>query len=122
MAISGRVALPGHQLYDNGSRVWNGAVRRRPATVAFCKQAGGCACPAAPRPAAVGAHDWAGRTLRDGGLVIDLTGMRDAVVDPQALVATVAGGARAKDVAAAKPRRCSRQSNVNLTALSEVCL
>ena len=37
-AISGRVTLPGNELYDEGSRVWNGAVRRRPAIVAFCKQ------------------------------------------------------------------------------------
>jgi hypothetical protein len=37
-AISGPVALPGEELYDEGSRVWNGAVRRRPAIIAFCKQ------------------------------------------------------------------------------------
>jgi hypothetical protein len=30
-AISGRVALPGDELYEKGCRVWNGAVRRRPA-------------------------------------------------------------------------------------------
>jgi FAD/FMN-containing dehydrogenase len=47
-----------------------------------------------------GGHDWAGRALRDDGLVIDLTRMRNVAVDPRALVATVAGGARAKDVAA----------------------
>lgn len=35
----GRVALPGHALYDAGCRVLNGAVRRRPAIVAFCEQA-----------------------------------------------------------------------------------
>ena len=37
-AISGPVALPGEELYDEGSRVWNGAVRRRPAIIAFCRQ------------------------------------------------------------------------------------
>jgi FAD/FMN-containing dehydrogenase len=107
-AISGPVALPGHELYDEGSRVWNGAVRRRPAIVAFCRQPEDvqAAVRAARRhglPLSVrgGGHDWAGRALRDDGLVIDLTGMRDVVVDPQALVATVAGGARVKDVAAA---------------------
>jgi FAD/FMN-containing dehydrogenase len=107
-AISGPVALPGHQLYDEGSRVWNGAVRHRPATVAFCKQPEDvqAAVRAARRhglPLSVrgGGHDWAGRALRDGGLVIDLTEMREVAVDPQALVANVAGGARAKDVAAA---------------------
>jgi hypothetical protein len=107
-AISGPVALPGHQLYDEGARVWNGAVRRHPAIVAFCKQPDDvqAAVRAARRhdvPLSVrgGGHDWAGRALRDGGLVIDLTGMRDVAVDPRALVATVAGGARVKDVAAA---------------------
>ena len=106
--ISGGVALPGDEFYDEGSRVWNGAVRHRPAIVAFCKQPADvqAAVIAARRhglPLSVrsGGHDWAGRALRDGGLVIDLTGMRDVAVDPRALVATVAGGARAKDVAAA---------------------
>jgi FAD/FMN-containing dehydrogenase len=107
-AISGCVALPGQELYDEGSRVWNGAVRRHPAIIAFCKgpEDVRVAVRAARRhglPLSVrgGGHDWAGRALRDDGLVIDLTGMRDVAVDPQALVATVAGGARAKDVAAA---------------------
>jgi hypothetical protein len=36
--ISGHVALPGDELYEKGSRVWNGAVRRSPEMVVFCKQ------------------------------------------------------------------------------------
>jgi FAD/FMN-containing dehydrogenase len=107
-AISGRVALPGHELYDEGSRVWNGAVRRHPAIVTFCRQPEDvqAAVRAArnhglPLSVRGGGYDWAGRALRDGGLVIDLTGMRDVVVDRRTLVATVAGGALAKDVAAA---------------------
>jgi FAD/FMN-containing dehydrogenase len=107
-AISGPVAPPGHELYDKGSRVWNGAVRPHPAIVAFCKQPEDvqAAVRAARRhglPLSVrgGGHDWAGGALCDDGLVIDLTGMRDVTVDPRALVATVAGGARGKDVAAA---------------------
>jgi FAD/FMN-containing dehydrogenase len=102
------VALPGHELYEEGCRVWNGAVRRRPAIVAFCKQPEDvqAAVRAARRhglPLSVrgGGHDWAGRALRDDGLVIDLTRMRHVAVDPRALAATVAGGARVKDVAAA---------------------
>jgi FAD/FMN-containing dehydrogenase len=107
-AISGGLALPGDERYDEGCRVWNGAVRHRPAIVAFCKQPedAQAAVRAARRhdlPLSVrgGGHDWAGRALRDGGLVIDLTGMRDVAVDPQARVATIAGGAQAKDVAVA---------------------
>jgi FAD/FMN-containing dehydrogenase len=107
-AMSGRVALPGQERYNEGLRVWNGAVRRRPAIVAFCQQPEDVQ--AAVRSARRhglelsvrgGGHDWAGRALCDGGLVIDLTGMRDVVVDPRARVATIAGGARVKDVAVA---------------------
>jgi FAD/FMN-containing dehydrogenase len=106
--LSGRVALPGDQFYGEGSRVWNAAVRRRPAIVAFCNQPKDvqAAVRAARRhglPLSVrgGGHDWAGRALRDDGLVIDLTGMRDVAVDPGARVASVAGGSLANDVAVA---------------------
>ncbi len=73
-AIAGRVALPGEALYDEGSRVWNGAVRRRPAIIAFCKQPEDvrAAVRAARRrglklSVRSGGHDWAGRALRDDG-------------------------------------------------------
>ena len=46
-----------------------------------------------------GGHDWAGRALCDG-VVIDLSGMRSVAVAPDER-ATVSGGARAADVAAA---------------------
>ncbi|MDT5025396.1 MAG: hypothetical protein QOE61_1822, partial [Micromonosporaceae bacterium] len=42
-----------------------------------------------------------GRALRDGGLVVDLSGLRRVEVDPQARTATVAGGATTGDVVAA---------------------
>jgi FAD/FMN-containing dehydrogenase len=107
-AISGRVALPGDGLYAEGSHVWNGAVRRRPAMIAFCKQPedAQAAVRAARRHGLKlsvrgGGHDWAGRALLDDGLVIDLTRMRDVAVDPRARLGTVEGGARVKDVAVA---------------------
>ena len=108
VAISGDVALPGDAFYEAGSRVWNGAVRHRPAIVAFCNGAEDvqAAVHAARRHGLAlavrgGGHDWAGRALRDNGLVIDLTRMREVIVDPRARVATVAGGALTNDVAAA---------------------
>src|SRR5262249_61923762 len=48
-----------------------------------------------------GGHDWAGRALCPNGLVIDLSEMRQVVVDPQSRTAIVSGGAQVRDVAAA---------------------
>ena len=107
-ALSGSVVLPSDESYGATRRVWNGAVQHRPAMIAFCESTADVqgAVRAARRhglPLSVrgGGHDWAGRALRHDGLVIDLTRMRGVVVDPRSRVATVAGGARVKDVAAA---------------------
>jgi hypothetical protein len=51
----------------------------------------------------VGGHDFWGRALRTGGLVIDLADMRDVDVDADRRVATV-GGALSSDVVAAAER------------------
>ncbi|GAB2857474.1 FAD-dependent oxidoreductase [Actinoallomurus bryophytorum] len=94
--------------YEATCRIWNGAVASRPAVVVRCRtQADVQAAVRASRnhdlPLSVraGGHDWAGRSLRDNGLVIDLTGMRQVTVDAEARVATVGGGATATDVVAA---------------------
>jgi hypothetical protein len=104
--MAAHVALPGDELYEQGSRVWNSAVLRRPAIVAFCERPEDVqAAVRAARHHGLalsvrgGGHDWAGRALCDDGLVIDLTGMRRVTVDAPARVATVAGGALVKDVA-----------------------
>lgn len=106
--VSGGVALPSDDAYADACQVWNGAVRRLPAMVALCERAEDveAAVRVARRhglPLSVrgGGHDWAGRALRDGGLVVDLTRMRGVAVDPEARVATVSGGARTRDVVAA---------------------
>ena len=44
------------------------------------------------------------RSLRHNGLVIDLSAMRTVEIDPEARIATVAGGATASDVVAAASR------------------
>ena len=106
--MQGRVVSRGDDDYARTRQIWNGAVEKLPALFAVCETSADvqAAVRAARRhglPLSVrgGGHDWAGRALRDDGLVIDLTRMRDVTVDPRALVATVAGGILAKDVAAA---------------------
>ncbi|WP_225627442.1 FAD-binding oxidoreductase [Streptomyces werraensis] len=94
--------------YDAGRSVWNGAVSARPGVIVRCAdQADARAAVLAARTHEVpltvrgGGHDWAGRSLSDGGLTIDLSGMRQVTVDPVTRVAEVAGGATAADVVAA---------------------
>ena len=106
--VSCSVVLLSDDSYEEARRVWNRAVPHRPALIALCESATDvqAAVRLAQRhnlPLSVrgGGHDWAGRALCDDGLVIDLTRLREVIVDPEARVATVAGGARIKDVAAA---------------------
>jgi FAD/FMN-containing dehydrogenase len=101
-----RVVVSG-PAYEAVLAIWNGAVEHRPAVVVRCttaadvqvavRVAGEYGVPLSVRG---GGHDWAGRSLRDNGLVVDLSGMRDVTVDAEARVATVAGGARAADLIA----------------------
>jgi FAD/FMN-containing dehydrogenase len=107
-AIRGRVVLPDDDAYRSARQIWNGAVDHQPAILAICETAEDVR--AAVRIAQVhrlplsvrgGGHDWAGRSLRHGGLVIDLSAMRQVSVNATTRIATVAGGARAKDVISA---------------------
>ena len=103
--VSGGAAAPSDGAFAQACQLWNGAVQHRPAMIAFCR----CAedVTAAVRFARRhrlalsvrgGGHDWAGRAVRPDGMVVDLAGMREVVVDERARVATVAGGALIKDL------------------------
>ena len=103
-----RIHRPGTPGYANCTRLWNGAVTRRPAIVvqptshaevqSVVRYARDRGMPIAVRG---GGHDWAGRSLLDDGVVIDMSLMRRVVVDQGASLATLAGGATAADVVAA---------------------
>ena len=103
--IQGEIVVDGDDTYPRIRQIWNGAVNHRPALFALCKtvadvQTAMRVARAHRMPLSVrgGGHDWAGRALRDGGLVIDLSMMRQVQVDPDTRIATVAGGAVAADV------------------------
>ena len=96
----GLVMLPGTEGYEQSRKVWNGMFDRRPAIIVQCSG-----------PADVinavnfarehslllavraGGHSMAGKSVCDGGLMIDLTQMNSVKVDPQRKVARVEGGA-----------------------------
>jgi FAD/FMN-containing dehydrogenase len=90
-------------------RPWNAQVRARPSVVARCRttadvQAAVRAARSAGVPLSVlgGGHDWAGSAFRDGGLLVDLSDMRQVTVE--GVEARVGGGATVSDVLdAARP-------------------
>ncbi|GEK20440.1 FAD-binding oxidoreductase [Cellulomonas xylanilytica] len=91
--------------YDDARRVWNGAVDRRPAVVVRCVDAADVRTAllvardhGVPLSVRGGGHDWAGRALTDGGVVLDLSALRDVEIDAGAGVAAAQGGALVADV------------------------
>lgn len=95
----GALLRPGEEGYDTTRRVWNGAIDRRPALIARC--AGTDDVVEAVRFArerdlliAVrgGGHSIAGHAVCDGGIMIDLSLMKDVRVDPGARTVRAAGG------------------------------
>src|SRR6516164_6780986 len=106
--MQGEIVIAGQDAYAGVRQIWNGAVDHQPAVFARCEtvedvQAAIHTARKHDFPLSVrgGGHDWAGRALRHGGVVIDLTRMRQVDVDVSRRVATVAGGAIAADVSAA---------------------
>jgi FAD/FMN-containing dehydrogenase len=87
-AFRGGLLRPGDDGYDAGRRVWNGLIDRHPALIARCT--GVADVVAAVRfaresglPVAVrgGGHSVAGKSVRDDGLLIDLSGLKGIFVD-----------------------------------------
>jgi FAD/FMN-containing dehydrogenase len=106
--IRGRVVTPGDSEYDRVRTTFNSAVDVHPALLVLCEtpqdvQAAVNVARKHSLPISVrgGGHDWAGRSLRGGGLVIDLSRMRRVEVDSVTRVATVQGGATSSDLASA---------------------
>jgi FAD binding domain/Berberine and berberine like len=104
--LPGRVSRPGDDRYAAATAIWAKPVGRMPRAVVHCRTAEDVqsvirAAREADLPLAVrgGGHDWAGRALCDG-IVLDLSGMNDVVVDSDSRTARISGGARASDVLA----------------------
>lgn len=97
--FKGDLLRPGEDGYANARSIWNGMVARTPGLIARCAdvpdvQAAVRAAAAAGVLTAIrcGGHSLAGFGTCDGGLVIDLSRMRQVTVDPEGRRAHVAGG------------------------------
>src|SRR5262249_54006943 len=96
--FKGDLLRPGHDGYDQARAIWNGMTSRRPGLIARCADVSDVqrairAASASGILTAVrcGGHSLAGFSSCDG-LVIDLSRMRQVVVDPEARRARFAGG------------------------------
>jgi FAD binding domain-containing protein/berberine-like enzyme len=97
--FKGDLLRPGESGYEDARIIWNGMVARRPGLIARCADVGDVqsavrAGSAIGILAAVrcGGHSLAGFSTCDGGMVIDLSKMRQVTVDPEACRGTIAGG------------------------------
>jgi FAD/FMN-containing dehydrogenase len=97
--LRGRLIRPNDESYDTARRVFNAMIDRRPALIARC--AVGADVTAAVEfgrdhdllvSVRGGGHGVAGDAVCDGGLVIDLSGLKSVEVDPVRRAARAGGG------------------------------
>jgi FAD/FMN-containing dehydrogenase len=99
--VAGDVLWPDDDCYDAARKVWNGMVDKRPGAIARCAQtADVVACVRFAREHNLlisvrgGGHNYAGKSVCDGGLVIDLSPMKTILVDPAGRTALAQAGTR----------------------------
>src|SRR5690242_6997532 len=111
--FQGTVIAPDAPEFDEARAVWNAMIDKRPglivrpASTADVVTAVNVAREFGLPPAVrCGGHSVSGKAMSDGGLTIDLSGLREVTVDPQARLVHAGGGCRLGDVdAATAPHR-----------------
>jgi len=97
--LSGALLRPGEPGYDDARKIWNGMIDKRPALIARCR--GVADVISSVRFARThdlllavrgGGHNLAGNAVCDGGLMIDLSLMKGARVDPALRTASAQSG------------------------------
>ena len=106
--FTGEILLPSDGAYDSARKIWNAMIDKRPAVIARCATTSDVVrgvnfardngLVLAVRG---GGHNIAGNALCDDGLVIDLSKMKAARVDPARRRVTIEGGATLADLDAA---------------------
>ena len=106
--FDGQIVLPRDAAYESARRIWNAMIDKHPALIARCATTSDVVravnfardngLPLAVRG---GGHNIAGNAVCDDGIVIDLSQMKAATVDPAARRVTIEGGATLADLDAA---------------------
>ncbi len=102
--LRGDLLLADHPDYDAARAIWNAMIDRRPAVIARCAGAADVIhCVTWARETGIlvavrgAGHNIAGNAMCDGGLVIDLSRLRQVSVDPRRKIARVGPGATLGD-------------------------
>lgn len=98
-SLRGTLLRPGDTGYEEGRRVWNGLIDRRPAVIVRCAGAGDVIRAVGfardlglPLSVRGGGHNVAGNAMCDGGVAIDLSRMKGIRVDPSRRTVRAEGG------------------------------
>lgn len=104
-SLNGTLLLPGFEGYDATRAVWNGMIDKRPGLIARCMGASDVMKAvdfARDNNLLVavrcGGHSISGKSVCEGGLMIDLQPMRWARADPASKTAVLGGGALLRDL------------------------
>ena len=106
--FGGVTTKPDDPRYDEARAMWNGTVGHRPRLIAHCRSTADIVdavdltrSSGLPLAVHAGGHSVAGLSSCDGGVVVDLAGLRAVSVDPARQCATVQPGATWADFDAA---------------------
>jgi FAD/FMN-containing dehydrogenase len=107
-SFRGEILLPSDDTYESARKIWNAMIDKHPALIVRCAAASDVvrAVNFARDNGLVlavrgGGHNIAGNAMCDNGIVIDLSQMKAASVDPDARRVTIEGGATLADLDAA---------------------
>jgi len=107
-SFRGKILLPSDDGYESARKIWNATIDRHPALIARCATTSDVVLAVNyARDNGIilavrgGGHNIAGNAVCDDGIVIDLSQMKAASVDPEARRVTIEGGATLADLDAA---------------------
>ena len=107
-SLSGRLLVPGDAQYDSGRRIWNSIHDKKPAIIVQAVTAEDLrkAVDFAREHRLLvavkgGGHSWPGKSVCDGGLMLDVGPINRVTVDRDTRVAAAGGGARIGNLDAA---------------------
>ena len=104
--FSGEILYPENPGFADAITIWNGAIKRRPAVVLIPESerdvqtaVSWATLRGLPLSVLGGGHDWAGRALNDGGVVVNMRKFKQITIDAAQKIAVVGGGVIVRELA-----------------------